>query len=62
MSIGWAERDLADFARSHFSKPFYAMQPRDLIAIINSALYHDFFARRFLKQRKRAEAHAIPLI
>ena len=63
IDAGWRETDLALFARKHFKKPFYAMKPRDLIAIINSALYHDFFARRFLKQRaQRAPAQIPPLI
>ncbi|MBR0899957.1 hypothetical protein JQ616_33820 [Bradyrhizobium tropiciagri] len=52
--------DLAQFALQHFKKPFYAMKPRDLIAIVNSALYHDFFARRFLKQRAQGGSAQTP--
>ncbi len=55
---GWTEDQLADLARAHFRKPLSAMRPRDLIAVINSAAYHDFFARRFIKQRKRAALKA----
>jgi hypothetical protein len=55
---GWTEDQLADLARVHFSKPFAAMGPGDLIAVINSAAYRDYFARRFLKQRKRAALKA----
>ncbi|QIG96573.1 hypothetical protein [Bradyrhizobium sp. 6(2017)] len=61
LEAGWSELDLAAFALQHFKKPFYAMKPKDLIAIINSALYGDFFARHFLKQRAaRASAHIPP--
>jgi len=52
LDAGWREEDLSDFAQQHFRKAFFAMKPRDLMAIINSALYRDFFARRFLKELK----------
>lgn len=53
LEAGWTEQDLADFARWHFGKPFFAMSRRNLMAIINSALNTDYFARRFLRERQR---------
>ncbi len=40
------------------------MEARDLVAILNSALYRDYFARRFLKERDRVSigAHASRII
>lgn len=49
----WSENDLADFARWHFGTPFIGLSRRKLMAIINSALTRDYFARRFLKERQQ---------
>lgn len=58
LSTGWSEYDLAEFARHHFSAPLGWLRPPGLIAIINSALYRDFFARRFLKQQRKQRTKA----
>jgi hypothetical protein len=60
LQAGWTEQDLADLARWHFGKPFFAMSRRNLMAIVNSALNTDYFARRFLKesQRRPVSVHA----
>lgn len=60
LEAGWREEDLADFASKHFRKAFFSMRPRDLMAIINSALYRDFFARRFLKRRSKSRERHEP--
>jgi len=49
---GWSETDLADFARWHTGKPFFAMNRRMLMASINSALQGDRFAKQFFKERE----------
>ncbi len=48
---GWTETDLAEFARWHTGRPFLAVNRRTLMAVINSALLRDRFAKRFLKER-----------
>jgi hypothetical protein len=53
LKAGWTEDDLADFARWHFGTPFIGLSRRKLMAIINSALSRDYFARRFMKEREQ---------
>ncbi|MET4390857.1 hypothetical protein ABIB73_006643 [Bradyrhizobium sp. F1.4.3] len=47
---GWTEATLAEFARWHTGKPFFAVNRRMLMAVINSALLRDRFAKQFLKE------------
>ena len=55
LSSGWTEQDLHEFAVEFFNhtKTSSAMTPRDFMAVINSACHNDFFARRFLKRRRK---------
>ncbi|MGC0325018.1 hypothetical protein ABIG06_005647 [Bradyrhizobium sp. USDA 326] len=50
---GWSEDSLAEFARWHTGKPFFAVNRRMLMAVINSALLRDRFAKQFLKEREQ---------
>lgn len=50
---GWTEDTLAEFARWHTGRPFFAVNRRILMAVINSALLRDRFAKQFLVEREQ---------
>lgn len=50
---GWPEDTLAEFARWHTGRPFFAVSRRMLMAVINSAMRRDRFAKQFLKEREQ---------
>lgn len=50
---GWTEDTLAEFARWHTGRPFFAVSRRMLMAVINSGLQSDRFAKQFLKEREQ---------
>ena len=50
---GWTEDTLAEFARWHTGRPFFAVNRRMLMAVINSALLRDRFARQYFKEREQ---------